>query len=103
MSSIGSVGPVASASTSSSVAGAGGLQFDKAKCEARLADWVHCVSASTPQGKARIEELSTQLRGIEAQIRKAAETTADEARSKPAEARSTAPTETLGNFVDVYA
>lgn len=103
MSSIGSISAAASASTPSSIAGAGALQFDKAKCEASLADWVHCVSASTPQGKARIQELSTQLRGIEAQIRKAAESKTDNDRSKPTAERPSAPTDTLGNLVDEYA
>ena len=103
MSSVGSIAAAASASTLSSVAGAGALQFDKAKCEAKLADWVHCVSASTPQGKARIQELSTQLRGIEAQIRTAAESRADIDRSQPTAARHSAPTGPLGNLVDVYA
>lgn len=103
MSSIASVAVTAPMATPSTAAAAGSLQFDKAKCEAQLADWVHCVSASTPKGKAKIQELSLQLRGIDAKIQKAADAKPANDPAKATAARLSRPTDTLGNVVDVYA
>jgi hypothetical protein len=34
----------------------------------RLNDWLTCVSANTPKGKAEIQSLSTKISGAKAQI-----------------------------------
>ena len=76
---------------------AGGLRVDKAKTEAQLADWVHCVSAKTTQGQAKIRDLTNTLHTIDAKIQKVAE-------AEPAKApAASTPTDTLGNEVDVWA
>ena len=78
------------------------LDAEKAKCESQLSDWVHCASAATPQGKAKIEELSSRLSAINSQLkeeatRKPAPDTRDQARP-PRSALTT-----LGSVVDVFA
>ena len=37
---------------------------------AQLADWVTCPSAKTPQGKAKIEQISAKLASVENEIKK---------------------------------
>ena len=71
MSPVAPIGRVAGNTTAPPTRG-GGLDRDKAACEAKLADWTHCVSASTPEGKAKIRALTDQLRGIDASIENAA-------------------------------
>jgi hypothetical protein len=39
-------------------------------CRAQLADWVTCPSAKTPEGKAKIEQISTKLDEIKHEIKK---------------------------------
>ena len=42
-----------------------------AKREAELSDWVHCPSSKTPEGKAKIAQISAQIDTLKAQIVKA--------------------------------
>ena len=46
-----------------------GLDADLARSQVQLSDWVHCESASTPQGKAKIEEISAQVEDIKKQMK----------------------------------
>ena len=84
------------------------LDAEKAKVESQLADWVHCVSAKTPEGKAKIEQLSAKLDTIKVQSEKATEVKAEAAKTvqaavaapKPPSPNSVSP---LGNVVDAFA
>ena len=69
-----------------------GLDADLAKREVQLSDWVHCVSASTPRGKAKIQEISAQISDIRAKMKQAEQT----APPAPAIAPS-------GRLLDIYA
>ena len=69
-----------------------GLDADLAKRQVQLSDWVHCVSASTPRGKAKIQEISAQISDIRAKMKQA------EQASPPTPA--VAPS---GRLLDVYA
>lgn len=64
-----------SADTGAAVGSAGprarGLDVDLAKSEVQLSDWVHCVSASTPKGKAKIQEISAKIGDIKAKMKAA--------------------------------
>jgi hypothetical protein len=60
---------------------AGLLAADLSKCQAQLSDWVHCASASTPEGQAKIKQISQQIGAIEAKIRVAMQAAS---RSRPA-------------------
>ncbi len=71
-----------------------GLDADLAKREIQLSDWVHCVSASTPRGKAKIEEISGQISDIKAKMKKA------EQAAPPTPAPVAASS---GRLLDVYA
>ena len=50
-----------------------GLDADLAKAQSELADWVHCPSSKTPEGKAKIEEVSAKVDAIKGQMKKAEE------------------------------
>jgi hypothetical protein len=91
---VGSSGATAVAGAGSTTTGGRGLDAALAKREVQLSDWVHCVSASTPRGKAKIQEISAQISDIKAQM-KAAE---DKAPPKAAPAVG-AP----GHLLDAYA
>jgi hypothetical protein len=60
---------------------AGLLAADLSKCQVQLSDWVHCASASTPEGQAKIKQISQQIGAIEAKIRVAMQAAS---RSRPA-------------------
>jgi hypothetical protein len=64
------------------------IYAQKANCERQLSDWEHCVSASTPRGKEKIDELQAKLKEINADLRT---TSAPD------------PTQTIGSMIDVHA
>jgi hypothetical protein len=72
MSSISAVG----SSVFSSLFGAGqstaGLEAQLAKYQVQLADWVSCPSCKTPEGKAKIQELSNKVSDTQQRIKAAA-------------------------------
>ena len=72
-----------------------GLDADLARSQVQLSDWVHCESASTPQGKARIQEISAQVEDIKKQM-KASEQAATAPTAVPADGASSA-------LLDLYA
>ena len=47
------------------------LDADLARCEVRLSDWTHCVSAKTPQGKEKIAEIGARVDAIKAKMKAA--------------------------------
>ena len=89
-----SASTVASASAGTTAPSARGLDADLAKREIQLSDWVHCVSASTPRGKAKIEEISAQISDIKAKMKQA-----DQAAPPAPAAVAASP----GRLLDVYA
>jgi hypothetical protein len=91
---VGSSGTSASTSAGTTAPRGRSLDADLARREAQLSDWVHCVSASTPQGKAKIEEISAQIDDIKAKMKQA------EKAAPFAPARSVASSDHL---LDVYA
>lgn len=52
-----------------------GLDAQLAQCQRQLGDWTACASAKTPEGRAKIEELSSQIGQIKAEMQKAAQAT----------------------------
>ena len=56
------------ASTFSGPSGAGpsgaGLDYQLAKYQSQLADWQNCPSCNTPEGKAKIQEISAKIDDI---------------------------------------
>ena len=81
----------------------GNLDAEKAKCERQLADWVHCVSATTPTGKAKIAELSARLSQIDTQIKKADDDGSRAVAQLPSPSPSPTSLSPLGAIVDVHA
>ena len=69
---------------------------------AQLEDWVTCPSAKTPEGKAKIKEVTAKFDSIKAQIAKEAKTTAAPAPVAPARPASQA-NPAIGSNIDVYA
>jgi peptidoglycan hydrolase CwlO-like protein len=45
------------------------LETQLDKCKIQLADWVSCPSHSTPEGKAKISELSNKISELEQRIK----------------------------------
>lgn len=89
--------------------GGGDLQAQKAQCERQLADWVHCVSAKTPEGKAKIAKYSGKLSAINTQIKKADDARAqarqalEQRNEAPRTARDISPLQTTGSVLDTWA
>ncbi len=46
-----------------------GLDAQLDKYKSQLADWVNCPSCKTPEGKAKIQELSDKIAAIEQKIK----------------------------------
>ena len=46
-----------------------GLESQLDKCKTQLADWVSCPSHVTPEGKAKIEEISNKISELEQRIK----------------------------------
>ena len=82
-------------STLSSYAGGGqsfgGLQAQLDRYQRQLADWVHCPSCKTPEGKAKIADLSDKIGAIQQRLK-----AADAAQRKPANAGAGAATGNSG-------
>jgi hypothetical protein len=89
VSGIGAIARPSSASVATP--GPAGLDAQKERVQKQLADCVNCSSASTPEGKAKIEKLSAQLSAVDARLQEAVD-------ARPASAHVN-----LGNRVDVYA
>lgn len=73
------------------------LDADLAKCQSQLSDWVHCVSAKTPEGKAKIEAISTQIDAIKEKMRQAEEVKAQDPASQTTRAPEVNPTDAASN------
>lgn len=69
--------PAEAASRSSSAA-----QADLVKYQKQLADWIDCPSRKTSYGKAKIAEINDKIHSAKAQIKKAEETQAVEAKPR---------------------
>ena len=94
------------------------LDAELNSARAQLEDWVTCPSAKTPEGKAKIKEVTAKFDSIKAQIAKEAKTAdlaSDKLRSNTAAAGLTAvqatsdiarqnrPNAAIGGNIDVYA
>ncbi len=89
--------PGAGSFPGAAVAGGRALDAELARSEVKLSDWVHCVSASTPHGKAKIAEISAKVSDIKSKM-KAAE------QSNPAAPQQTqAGAGPLGHVLNVFA
>jgi hypothetical protein len=83
MSSINSIQSGSGAVPSTSGSGASG---ELAKFESQLSDWVHCPSCKTPEGKAKIAEITSKIDAIKNEMKRVEETKAS---SQAANAEST--------------
>lgn len=72
------------------------LQATIDSCRRQLADWVTCPSAKTPEGKAKIEQISSRMAAAEAQLKSAPGSSA-------AQAPPAASANDQTRLVDVYA
>ena len=85
------------------------LDADLAKAEGQLADWVACPSCKTPEGKAKIEEISAKVDAIKSKmvaVEKARPRAVDAAQTSAGDASRNRPgsaLSTLGGVVDAYA
>lgn len=67
VSAIGSASPVYS--QAQSPASPTVLEAQLSRCQVQLADWVSCPSAKTPEGKAKIAEISDKIAQIEQRMK----------------------------------
>lgn len=82
-------------------------------CRAQLADWVTCPSAKTPEGKAKIEQITSKLDSIKDQIKQSGDASASRlakaddplksARPAGAAVDKVGATGQIGGNVDTYA
>jgi hypothetical protein len=87
-----------------STGSAAGLQAQISRYRSQLNDWVTCVSATTPKGKAEIQSISGKIAAIKEQIAKIQSTASA---TKPSQASalqsSAAQSATSPGSVDVWA
>lgn len=96
--------PGAAAPASGGAAGSAALQAQLQKCEAQLSDWVHCASAKTPAGKAKIAELEAQRQLIEQRIQaRASQSASPVAAPAAVDASRRVSLSSAGVFLDVQA
>jgi hypothetical protein len=81
-------------------AGGGALDAELAKCDRQLADWVHCPSGKTPEGKAKIEEITARRDTVKARIHTRE---VEHVKAADAQAPRRSPFDPMGGLVDVYA
>lgn len=79
-------------------ASSGYVDAQLAKCQAQLGDWVTCASSKTPEGKAKIASLTSQLSDLKQQ--KQAVDAAQKIQYSAA--NGTGHTFDHGSLVDVY-
>ena len=96
--------PGAMADTGQAKPPAGGLDVELANCERQLSDWVHCASAKTPEGKAKIEELTAKHDAIKAkmQVEEQAAAKRQEAEKATATAHVNPALPSMGVYLDLY-
>lgn len=78
-------------STDSNVSRPAGLDADLAKWQGQLADWVNCVSAKTPEGKAKIDQISAKISSIKTRMKEAEKAREPDAASKSGPLTPTSP------------
>ena len=71
------------------------LEAQLAQYQIKLADWISCPSCSTPEGKAKIQELSNKVSDTQQRIKAADSTTNAD--------RSTTVNSSMGALLDVFA
>ena len=99
-----SIGSTLSVGTGGSAASAGVLEAQLARYEIKLADWCHCPSGKTPEGKQKIAELQAKADAIKAQLQQVEAARSQQkvaATSPPAESRPADGRSALGNSIDV--
>lgn len=69
------------------------LQTQLVRYQAQLDDWCNCPSRTTPQGKARIQDLTLKVDTIKAEIHQAAQQ----------QQRAPSPFSPLGGRLDTFA
>lgn len=79
-----------------------GLDAELNTARAQLEDWVTCPSAKTPEGKAKIREVTAKFESIKAQIAKGAKAADAVAVAAPPRPVSL-PNPAIGSNIDVYA
>jgi len=79
-----------------------------AKYESQLSDWVHCASSKTPEGKAKIAEITDKIESIKAQVKRAEDAKPKAPSQRAPDAVDQAPQprlrlDQLGTWLDVRA
>lgn len=89
-------------STNPAVAGklSAGLETQLAQYKVKLADWASCPSCKTPEGKAKIAEISDKISDIQQRLEAA---DAVKRGSQPSDTAANAPTKMPGSRLDVFA
>ena len=88
----------------------GFLESQLNRYQAQLADWCNCPSAKTPEGKAKIQEISDKAGAVKTQLdrinaaksRQPSGLRNTNTNSTPGASADTAAT-TIGSFLDVFA
>ena len=87
----------------------GGFDVELAKYQSQLSDWVHCPSCKTPQGKAKIAEITARIDAIRARSAQREQTvrrepaSLDAAAPGPSGVRKASPLNVLGAVVNLVA
>jgi hypothetical protein len=76
------------------------LRADLSRYEHQLSDCVNCASASTPEGKQNIQDLSGQISTLKAKLNVVPP---PDVTASPSESRSATASSAVGGRIDVYA
>jgi len=76
---------------SSGAASTAVLQAQLARCQLQLNDWFHCPSSKTPEGKAKVDALTSQVDSLKAQLQQASLQSRPSSRTAPVPLTSTTP------------
>lgn len=68
---LGAIGPSVLAGSSGLGKSTAGFEAQLAQYEIQLSDWTHCSSCNTPEGKAKIAEISDKISEIKQRIKSA--------------------------------
>jgi hypothetical protein len=107
MTSIGSLNTSTATPAVAAQAAPANASAELAKCESQLADWVHCPSSKTSEGKAKIAEITDRIQSIKAQVKRA-EDAKSSTQTQAAELPNQVPPpqlrlDQLGTWLDVRA
>jgi hypothetical protein len=99
------LGAIGTSSAPASAAGksTAALAAQLSRCQTQLSDWVNCPSGKSPEGKAKIAEISGNIAELKQRLQQPDVPTAAPTTAPAIQQASHSPTTSLGTRLDVFA